>query len=78
MNKTTIYYQPTISQDVMTTIRVALIDHRETMERARDASTVKEAHYFFERAVREDRRAIAALNNAPTVDLDDMERHATR
>lgn len=78
MNTPPIYYQPTISQDVMTTIRAALIDHREMMERARDASTLKETHDFFERSVREDRRAIAALNNAPTVDLDDMERHATR
>lgn len=78
MNASYIYYQPIISQDVMTTIRAALIDHREMMERARDAATLKETHDFFERSVREDRRAIAALNNAPTIDLDDMERHATR
>lgn len=81
MTPTSIYYQPTIHIDDMTTIRAALLDYIETMEnaaKAADAIPCKSSAAFFRASAKEGRRAMEILKNAPTVDLDDMERHATR
>lgn len=78
MNTSTILYQPILTLDDLTTIRVALDQRAEWAEKiALDMSTMDGYHYFA-REARIARRIERKLLDAHYIDLDDMERHATR
>lgn len=78
MNTTTHLYQPTISPDDMVIICVSLVDRVELMREHAAHATNRETYSYYYREARKARRILHQLRHAPIVDLDDMERHATR
>ena len=78
MNAPTFIYQPTISPDDMLIICVSLVNRAERMRELAARATNRETYSYYFREARKARHILHQLRNAPTVDLDDMERHATR
>lgn len=78
MNAPTYIYQPIISPDDMVIICVSLVNRAERMRELGARATNRETYSYYFREGRKARRILHQLRNAPTVDLDDMERHATR
>lgn len=78
MNTLSLYYQPNLTLDELTIIRVALDQRAEWAEKKALDKHTRYSYRYFEREARIARRIDRQLLDAPTVDLDDMERHATR
>lgn len=71
-------YQPAISPDDMVIICVSLTNRADRMRELAARATNREAYAYYYRETRKAWRILHQLRNAPIVDLDDMERHATR
>ena len=78
MSTPTYLYQPIISPDDMAIICVSLVDRAQRMSEFAARAISREIYTYCYREARTAHRILHQLRNAPTVDLDDMERHATR
>ena len=78
MNIPTYIYQPSLYPDDLVTARLALDQRAQWAEKMSLTVHTRHGYEYFAREARLARRLHDRLLDAPTVDLDDMERHATR
>lgn len=77
MSTSDLYLQPTVTLADLTIIMCSLDRRAEWAEKKALDMHTRSGYRYFEREARIARRIARQLLDAPIVDLDDMERHAT-